>query len=159
MDLKDKKNVKLISLAIAAAFIIGMFAMTLTQSGIGSGVASAAASESAVGVVNYQSLIMAVPEVAGVQTAMQEEVKTAQEEFATKSAEMNDTEKQRYSQQLQERLGNKEKELMEPVYAKLDSAIQKVAKRKGLSVVVDKGIVVFGGVDVTAEVSAELAKK
>lgn len=32
---------------------------------------------------------------------------------------MNDTEKQRYYQQLQERLSNKEKELMDPVLKRL----------------------------------------
>ena len=39
---------------------------------------------------------------------------------------MNDTEKQRYYQQLQERLSNKEKELMDPVLKKIETTIKKI---------------------------------
>lgn len=69
---------------------------------------------------------------------------------------MNDTEKQRYYQQLQERLSNKEKELMDPVLKKIETTIKKVADKKGLSVVVDKNTVVYGGLDITDEVSKAL---
>ena len=51
---------------------------------------------------------------------------------------MNDTEKQRYYQQLQEVIANKEKELVEPVFQKIEAAIKKVADKKGLAVVVEK---------------------
>ena len=73
-----------------------------------------------------------------------------------KSKTMNDTEKQRYYQQLQERLSNKEKELMDPVLKKIETTIKKVADKKGLSVVVDKNTVVYGGLDITDEVSKAL---
>ena len=69
---------------------------------------------------------------------------------------MYDTEKQRYYQQLQERLSNKEKELMDPVLKKIETTIKKVADKKGLSVVVDKNTVVYGGLDITDEVSKAL---
>ena len=57
--LRDPKNVKMISLFVAAIFVLGCFALTLTQSGVNS-VASAASSESAIGVVNYQMLLSVV---------------------------------------------------------------------------------------------------
>ena len=69
---------------------------------------------------------------------------------------MKNTEKQRYYQQLQERLSNKEKELMDPVLKKIETTIKKVADKKGLSVVVDKNTVVYGGLDITDEVSKAL---
>ncbi|KAA5397393.1 OmpH family outer membrane protein, partial [Phocaeicola dorei] len=62
----------------------------------------------------------------------------------------------RYYQQLQERLSNKEKELMDPVLKKIETTIKKVADKKGLSVVVDKNTVVYGGLDITDEVSKAL---
>ena len=46
--LRDPKNVKMISLFVVAIFVLGCFALTLTQSGVNS-VASAASSESAIG--------------------------------------------------------------------------------------------------------------
>ena len=47
-----------------------------------------------------------------------------------KSKTMNDTEKQRYYQQLQERLSNKEKELMDPVLKKIETTIKKLLIKK-----------------------------
>lgn len=158
--LRNPKNVKLVSLFIAAIFVLGCFALSVTQSGFGK-MASAAASESAIGVVNFQMVVTQSPELAKVRTAMQEEVKNAQKDFETKSASMNDQEKQQYYQQLQERLANKEKELMDPLMKGIEDAIKKVADKKGLSVVVEKSTVVYGGVDITDEVAKSLqtAKK
>ena len=155
--LRNPKNVKLVSLFVAAIFVLGCFALTLTQSGFGS-TASAAAKESAIGVVNYQMLVSQSPELANVRTAMQNEIATAQRDFDEKSKAMSDAEKQRYYKQLQERLGNKEKELMDPVLKNIELNIQKIADKKGLSVVVHKDTVVFGGVDITDEVIRALQK-
>lgn len=156
--LADKKTVKLISLTIAAVFILSVFGMAFTQSGF-SGVASAAAADSAVGVVNYQLLVSQSPDMQNVKTAMQQEQQSVAEEFKTKSASMSNEEKQSYYNQLQERLGNKQRELLEPVYKKIDAAIEKTAKKKGLTIVVDKGFVVYGGVDITGEVGSSLIAK
>lgn len=153
--LRDPKNVKMISLFVAAIFVLGCFGMTLTQSNFGS-VASAASSESAIGVVNYQMIISQMPEIAQLQTTMQQEVSNAQKDFEEKGKTMNDTEKQRYHQQLQERLMNKEKELMEPITKKIDDTIKKISDKKGLSVVVDKNTVIYGGLDITDEVARAL---
>ena len=149
--LRNPKNVNFVSLFVAAIFVLGCFALTLTQSGMSSS-AAAATSESAIGVVNYQVVVSQSPELAAVQTTMKAEVEAAKKDFETKSATMNDAEKQRYYQQLQERLANKQNELMEPVLKKAEASIQKVADKKGLSVVVEKSTVVFGGVDITEEV-------
>ena len=88
--LRNPKNVKLVSLFVAAIFVLGCFALTLTQSGFGS-TASAAAKESAIGVVNYQMLVSQSPELANVRTAMQNEIATAQKDFDEKSKAMRST--------------------------------------------------------------------
>ena len=155
--LRNPKNVKLVSLFVAAIFVLGCFALTLTQSGFG-GTASAAVKESAIGVVNYQMLVSQSPELANVRTAMQNEIATAQKDFDEKSKTMSDAEKQRYYKQLQERIGNKERELMDPVLKNIELQIQKIADKKGLSVVVHKDTVVFGGVDITDDVVRAMQK-
>ncbi len=155
--LRNPKNVKLVSLFVAAIFVLGCFALTLTQSGFG-GTASAAAKESAIGVVNYQMLVSQSPELTNVRTAMQNEIATAQKDFDEKSKTMSDAEKQRYYKQLQERIGNKERELMDPVLKNIELQIQKIADKKGLSVVVHKDTVVFGGVDITDDVVRAMQK-
>ena len=103
-------------------------------------------------------LVSQSPELANVRTAMQNEIVTAQKDFDEKSKTMNDAEKQRYYKQLQERIGNKEKELMDPVLKNIELQIQKIADKKGLSVVVHKDTVVFGGVDITDEVVRAMQK-
>ena len=156
--LADKKTVKLISLTVAAVFVLSVFGMAFTKSGF-SGVASAAAADSAVGVVNYQMLVAQSPDMAGYKTAMQQEEQNAKTEFDNNSANMSNEEKQKYAMQLKERLSDKQKELLEPIYQKIDAAIEKIAKKKGLSIVVDKGFVVYGGVDITGEVGSSLNAK
>ena len=154
--LRDPKNVKFISLLIAAIFVIGCFTIALTSGGFGGNVASAASSNSAIGVVNYQMLVSQAPELAGIRETMQTEIKNTRDEFNEKSKNMNATEKERYYKQLQERLGNREKELMDPVIKGIEAAIKKVADKKGLSVVVDKNTVIYGGTDITDEVSKSM---
>lgn len=151
--LRNPKNVKLVSLFIAAVFVLGCFALTITQSGFGK-VASAAASESSIGVVNYQILVRQSPALVKMQEEMQNFVKATEKDFNEKSATMaNDAEKRRYFEQCQERVQAKEKELMEPILKGVEDQIKKVADKKGLKVVVDKSAVVFGGVDITDEVA------
>lgn len=155
--LRNPKNVKVVSLFIAAIFVLGCFALSLTQSGFGRS-AQAAASESAIGVVNYQMLVAQSPELKTVDETMKTEIEAAQKDFNEKSKNMNDAEKRRYYTQTQERLANKQKELMDPVLKSIEASIKKIADKKGLSVVVEKSTVVYGGVDITDEVAQAMQK-
>lgn len=82
-QLRNPKNVKMISLFVAAIFVLSCFAVTLQQ-GAFTSIASAAASESAIGVVNYQMLLAQSPDIAGVQDAMKQEVAAQQENLMKK---------------------------------------------------------------------------
>ena len=142
---RNKKNVKTVALAIAAAFLFGVAGLAVTQT---THVASAAAASN-VGVVNYQMVVQQHPDLAKVQTTMQAESEAAKKEFDAKAASLGDKEKQEYYMQLQQRLQLKNQELMVPVFSKVDAVIKEVADAKGLSVVVDKGAVIYGGQDIT----------
>ena len=159
--LRNPKNVKTISLVIAAIFVIGCFTLAMSAGGFGNSIASAAASESAIGVVNYQVLVSQSPRLDSVREEMQAVINETRREFDSKSQNMSDEEKERYYKQLQERLGNKEKELMDPVLNEINDTVKKIAEKKGLKVVVDKSTVVYGGTDITDEVAKALqsAKK
>jgi outer membrane protein len=69
---------------------------------------------------------------------------------------MNDKEKQDYANQLQQRLMLKEQELKGALMDKVTAAVKSVAEAKGLSVVLEKGNVIYGGTDITDEVSKKL---
>ena len=142
---RNKKNVKTVALAIAAAFLFGVAGLAVTQT---THVASAAPASN-VGVVNYQMVVQQHPDLAKVQTTMQAESEAAKKEFDAKAASLGDKEKQEYYMQLQQRLQLKNQELMVPVFSKVDAVIKEVADAKGLSVVVDNGAVIYGGQDIT----------
>ena len=151
----NKKKVKIVALAIAAAFLFGVAGLALSQAPT---VASAAAASN-VGKVNYQMLIQQHPDLAKVQTAMQAENETAKKEFDAKAASLGDKEKQEYYMQLQQRLQLKNQELMVPLFNKIDAVIKEVADAKGLAVVVDAGAVIYGGADITDDCVKKLTGK
>lgn len=150
----EKKQVKIVSVVIALVFIGSVVALALTQSG---GIASAAPS-STVGVIDMNKILMEHPDRQSAETSLKSELEAAQKEFSERESGMSDTEKESYSRQLQERLANKENELMEQLLKKVEDVVKQVADAKGLSIVVSKAAVVYGGTDITQDVISRLKK-
>ncbi len=151
----EKKQVKIMSILIALIFIGSVVAIALTQTG---NVASAASSSN-VGVVEYDQIMVQHPDMKNLDEQMKAAVAEIKAEFDEKSAGMNDQEKQDYYMQCQERILQRREELLAPVVASVDSAIKAVADKKGLSVVLAKAAVVYGGQDITKDVIAQINKK
>lgn len=151
----ENKQVKIISIIIALVFIGSVVALALTQSG--SGIASAA-SNGNVGVVDRDQIMAQHPNGQNVENQMRAAITEVQKDFEEKSAGMSDQEKQDYYRQCQLRLQQKQQELIEPMIKSIDDAVKKTADAKGLSVVVDKAVVVYGGTDITNDVVSRLKK-
>ena len=151
----NKKNVKIVALAIAAAFLFGVAGLAVSQT---TQVASAAPASN-VGKVNYQMLVQQHPDLAKVQTTMQTESEAAKKEFDAKAASLGEKEKQEYFMQLQQRLQLKNQELMVPIFNKVDAVIKEVSDAKGLSIVVDSAAVIYGGADITDECVKKITGK
>lgn len=143
--------VKMISLGIAVVFLLGVAGIAVTQSG-GKSAFAAGNPSSSVGVVNTNLVFQQHPDVAKIDQQMQAEVAQAKQDFDAKSANMSDKEKQDYYTQTQQRLQQKQQELVAPIRDQIDAAIKEVADSKGISVVMDKGSVVYGGQDITDDV-------
>jgi outer membrane protein len=74
-------------------------------------------------------------------------------QFAQQMRGVKDSNAQaRIAQQFQNRLADRQRELMGPLFQRAQVAIASVASSKNLSVIVDKRIIVFGGQDVTRNV-------
>lgn len=155
--LRNPKNVKMVSLFIAAIFVLGCFALSITQSGFGRG-GGASYTESAIGVVNFQMLGTQSPAMQKAQVAFSEELAAAEKEYKEKAPKLSEEEKQKLYNETSKKLQNRQKELLEPVIAELKEASQKVADKKGLAIVVDRSCVAFGGCDITDEVMKSLKK-
>ena len=65
---------------------------------------------------------------------------------------------QRISQDFQNRLSQQQHAIFDPLLGRANAAIAQVAANKGLSVVVDKQIVIFGGLDITKDVTDLLSQ-
>ena len=152
----EKKQVKIISILIALIFIGSVVALALTQSG--NGIASAASGGN-VGVVDYNQIARQHPDFQNLDQQLQSTIEEVKKEFEEKSQGMNDQEKADYYQQCQQRIVNKQQELVEPIEQSIKDNIKKVADSKGLSVVIEKNAVVYGGQDITQDVINKLSKK
>ncbi|WP_215831497.1 OmpH family outer membrane protein [Pelorhabdus rhamnosifermentans] len=117
------------------------------------------ADASQVGVVNYQQLINQHPDMAQANDTYKAAVKQAQDDFNAKSATMKDDEKKAYSQQLEQGLQQKQQELINAIRDKVNAAIKVVAEDKGLTVVVDKSVIAYGGQDITDDVLKKITGK
>lgn len=149
-----KAQVKVISVLVALVFVGSVVALALTQSG--SGIASAAPSSN-VGVVDYRQF-SSLKIFTDADAQMQQAVQQAQQEFESRTANMSDEEKQDYYQQTMERLQQQQVDLMEPVRKQVEDAVKSVADAKGLTVVLTKDAVVYGGTDITQDVIKVLSK-
>lgn len=151
----EKKQVKIISVVIAVLFVASVVALALTQSG---GIASAAGN-SAVGVVDREQVLSQHPKSSELDSQFSAAVAEVKKDYDEKSQGMNDQEKQDYYRQCQQRLHQKQAEMMDPIIKSVEEAIKSTADAKGLSVVIEKAVVVHGGQDITQDVIKKLGGK
>jgi outer membrane protein len=135
-------------LAMAVLFLLGV----VSTLGFNTSTTYAAEKASTIGVVNYQFLLSQSPDMVAAQQAMDAAVAQAKSDFDAKSANMSDQDKQTLNQQLQQGLQQKNQELLAPINEKVMAAIKSVAESKGLTIIIDKGTVVYGGQDITNDV-------
>lgn len=114
---------------------------------------------SPVGVVNYQLLMNQHPDMAQAQETMNAAFAQAKSDFDTKSVNMSDQEKQSYYQQLQQGLQVKKQDLLGAIQIKVNAAVKEVADSKGLTIIVDKSVVIYGGQDITDDVMKKITGK
>ncbi len=151
----EKKQVKIISVAIAAVFMLSVVGIAVSQSGT-----SQAAAASNVGKVNFDDLMRSHPDFAKFAETMKAEQDQAQKDFDAKAPTLgNDKERQEYFMQLQQRLNMKQAELLKPIEDKVMATIKDVAEARGLAVVMPANMVVYGGQDITDEVKKKLGGK
>ncbi|MDR7865431.1 MAG: OmpH family outer membrane protein [Sporomusaceae bacterium] len=146
-----EKPVKRMAVFIAALFMAAVF-LTLAPAGTAS-----AAPADGIGYVDMVLLMSHHPDAVKVDETLKTAAEEAEKEFAAKSAGMSDIDKQVLMNQIQMRLDVQGAEQMEALRAKVAQAVGEVAAQKGLHVVFDKGLAIYGGEDITAAVGKKLA--
>lgn len=148
----QKKQVKIISVIIAAVFILSIVALGVTQyeSGL------AGASSSNVGLVDYDQLRAQHPSMQAAREKYEEAAKQAQADFEQQAASMTPEQQQEFMVKKQQEMQEKGKELLDPINSSIEEQIKAVASTRGINVVLDKNNVLYGGQDITQDVLKKL---
>lgn len=153
--LGNKKNVKIFSFALAGVFIVSIAGMALMSMGD----TASAAPSSNIGVVDQQEVIQSNPGLtADYQQKMQQTASDMQKDFDEKSKDMSDEDKEKLFNDMQQQFNEKRMAIEKEMKSGVDEAVKSVASKKGLSLVVDKNAVIYGGVDITKDVADTVTK-
>ncbi len=137
------KSVRLVALGV-------LLAMSLS---------SMALANEKIGVIEPQKILFQHPKFEQVTKRVQAvlEVKQNEAKAAIEKATDNKVKAEIYATKKQE-AAVEEQTLMAPLFKEINLAIRTVAKAKGVTVVLDKAQVFFGGIDVTEDVIQQLKK-
>ena len=114
---------------------------------------------SPVGIVDYDLLLKQHPDTQKASDSYKAEVEQAKNEFAAKSADLNEQQKQDLNAQLMQRVEQKRYDMLKPITDKINAAIKEVADTKGLSLVIAKNLAIYGGMDITDDVLKKITGK
>ena len=154
-EMGKKKNVKIFSAVIAAIFVLSVAGIAVMQ--MGNPVSAAPSSN--IGVVDMSKVIPPDnQDVVNAQKEMQQASEDAKKKFDEQSQGMTDEQKSQLYQQIQEEMTKKQEDIYKGVKDKVDEAVGSVASTKGLSLVVGKRAVLYGGQDITEQVSKKLSE-
>ena len=109
-----------------------------------------------IGYVDMQKLFQNHPQKKASEVKLEGKAKKLKEELEAKGQKMDKEERQQLLQKYQEQLNQQEQELINGVLADINQKIQKIAEEKGISVVLNKSAVIYGGYNLTAEVLEEI---
>lgn len=154
-SLGNKKNVKIFSFALAGVFIVSIAGMAIVSMGD----TASAAPTSNIGVVDQQQVISSNPSLsADYQQKMQQTASDMQKDFDEKSKNMSDADKEKLFADMQQQFNEKRTAIEKEMQDKVNEAVKSVASKKGLSLVVEKSAVIYGGNDITKDVTDTLTK-
>lgn len=150
------RQVKIISIVIAAVFIFSIVALGVAQY---KSSLSSNGSNSNVGKIDMQQAIVSSPGYQPAVEKYQQFVKESQTKLQTELPKLNPQQQQELMVKMQTEAQAKEKELIEPIVNNVNDTIGEVADKKGLSVVVNVNDVLYGGQDITQDVVKALQAK
>ncbi len=118
--------------------------------------APAKAPAQTIGFVDYDWLLDQYPGMDKASAELQAVNEQAKQEYESKAPGLSDQEKQQLSNQLGQRVAQKREQLLGAMLDKIDAAVKAVAEEKGLTAVVPKSAVVYGGLDINNDVLAKV---
>jgi outer membrane protein len=145
------KQIKPLWLAAGGAVLIALVVVLIVWAG-----APAIGQSFSIGYVDMQKALDSHPRRASSEKALQEFFQAKQREFQSRSKTLAAVQRQELDRQLQQQFVEKREELLSGLDKDIRTAVDKVAKDRGVSIVLDRGVVLYGGTDLTEPVIAQL---
>lgn len=153
--INNKKNVKIFSLIIAVIFILGIGGLAYTQMST----PGASSGGSNVGVIDTSRMMS--PEnpvfIKAANDFMTYRNQVSTDAQAKIDAAQDDATKQQIAEEAQNNIAKRDQEIAKEVQDKAMEAAKSVGEAKGLSVIMAKDSVLYGGVDITDQVLKKMA--
>ena len=105
-----------------------------------------------VGYVEMQRALDNHPRKVSSERALQEFFQAKQREFQERSKTMTAFQRQELDRQLQQEILQKRGELLGGLDKEIRAAVEQIAKQSNVTIVLDRSVVLFGGVDLTEAV-------
>lgn len=124
----------------------------------GAALSGFATADAATGIVNLNQILAKDAAFQSASKTYAAEQAKLEKDFAAKSKNMTDAQKQKLAQDYQKQLIQKDNELIAPIQKKINDAVAKVAKEKNVDTVVVPGGYIYGtiSVDLTQDVEKAL---
>lgn len=135
------------------AILVGVVAVVLWQG------APVLGQSFSIGYVDMQRALDNHPRKAASERALQEFFQAKQREFEQRSKGLSAAQRQELDRQLQQQFLQKREELLGGLDKDIRAAVEKVGKERGISIILDRAVVLYGGIDLTDAVIAQLAGK
>ncbi|MGH2452610.1 MAG: OmpH family outer membrane protein [bacterium] len=152
---QDPRKAGLVAVGAAVVVIAAIAAVVLAG---GSGVPVFGQSFT-IGFVDLQRALDAHPRKAASERALQEFFQAKQREFNQRVKGLTAEQRQLLDRQLQQQVIEKRQELLGGLDKELRTAVEEVARTQGISIVLERAVVLFGGVELTDPVIKKVTGK
>jgi outer membrane protein len=146
----DARKVVIIAGAVVIAVVAALLALRQTP---------ALGQSFSIGYVEMARALDSHPRKASSERALQEFFQAKQREFQQRSRGLNPQQRQDLDRQMQQQFVQRREELLGGLDKDIREAVEQVAKDRGMTVVLDRTVVLYGGTDLTDAVVAKLSGK
>lgn len=146
-----ERNTRRLLVVVAAVVAVGLAAAVVTAAGGGP-----IGAPFTVGYVDMQRALDAHPRKASSEEALNQFARAKAAELRRAAQGKSTAEQANLARRTQEEILRRRAELLAALDKDIRAAVERVARRAGVSVVLDRTVVLYGGVDLTDQVIEEL---
>ncbi|HKV45179.1 MAG TPA: OmpH family outer membrane protein [bacterium] len=148
-----KWSAKTISVAVAAIVVLGAAGFIIARSG------PALGQSFTIGYVDMAKAIGAHPRKASAEGALRDYAQSQIADAQTRMKGMPAAQQQDIQRQVQADILKKRQELIGGLEKDIRTAVEKIAKQQGVTIVLNREVVLYGGVDLTDQVIKAVSGK